>query len=422
MLCVMSKFILFDPDAWSEVYAAIRKNKLRTMLTMIGVAWGMFLFVALLGASRGVQNGFDKIFANAATNSLFVWMQQTAIPFEGYQRGRTLELKMEDIDALKGKFPQIKMIAPRSQQAGVNVMYKSKYNTYMVYGDYPEQNEMFKKPISQGRFINQDDIKYSKKVCVIGKDLVEELFPAGINPIGQMLKIGDSNYTVVGVFTQPAMSIGRNNEITIPFTTFQRVYNKQGIVDYVIINATDQTDIVAFEKEVKDFLKKRKRVHPDDTQAIGGFNLGENLNKMFSFMSGLQLLAIVVGALTLFSGVIAIASILLITVSERTKEFGIRRALGAVPNQIRSQILLESIVLTLIAGLSGIVGATFVLFVINSVLVKGKESEFPFINASVDVTTLSIALLIMIIMAMLAGLIPAQRAIAIKPIDALRDE
>lgn len=417
----MKKWLIFNRDAWAEVYAAIRKNKMRTMLTMIGVGWGMFLFVALLGASRGVQNGFDKIFADSATNSLFVWMQQTAIPFEGYQRGRTLELKVEDVEALKAEFPQIKMIAPRSQESNITIQYKGKHAKFSVLGDYPSQNEMFKKPIIYGRFINEDDIKYGKKVCVIGKDIQDEIFPADENPVGKMIQLGGSMYTVVGVYKQGAISFGRNTDIHIPFTTFQRVYNRQGVVNYVIINAADDVDIVAFESRVKAFLKEKKRVHPDDTQAIGGFNLGENLHKMFSFMDGLQLLAIIVGALTLFSGVIAIASILLITVSERTQEFGIRRALGAVPNQIRSQILLESIVLTLIAGLSGIVGATFILFIINTTL-AGKENDFPFINASVDVTTLSIALLIMIVMAMLAGLIPAQRAISIKPIDALRDE
>ena len=418
----MMKWIIFDRDAWSEVYAAIRKNKLRTMLTMIGVAWGMFLFVALLGASRGVQNGFDKIFANAATNSLFVWMEQTAIPFEGYQRGRTLELKMEDIEAIKGKFPQIQMIAPRSQQPAQTVSYGAKHSSYLIGGDYPVQNELFKKPIIHGRFIDDDDIKYGKKVCVISKEIQDELFSAEVNPIGKGLKIGSGIYTIVGIYKTGSISFGPRNEIHIPFTTFQRVYNRQGVVNYVIINAKDNVDIVDFEKQIKTFLKERKRVHPDDTQAIGGFNLGENMAKMFSFMSGLQLLAIVVGALTLFSGVIAISSILLITVSERTKEFGIRRALGAIPNQIRSQILLESIILTLIAGLSGIVGATLVLFLINTMVAAGGEDQFPFINASVDVTTLSVALLIMIIMAMFAGLIPAQRAIAIKPIDALRDE
>lgn len=418
----MKKLILFDLDAWREVYAAIRKNKMRTMLTMIGVAWGMFLFVALLGASQGVQNGFDKIFSNAATNSLFVWMQQTSIPYEGFQRGRNLELKVEDIEAMKAEFPQIKMIAPRSQEGNITVQFQGKHANYIVSGDYPIQNEMFKKMIVQGRFINDDDINYGKKVCVIGHDILDEIFPVGESPIGKMLQIGYGVYTVVGVYKNGPMAFSRNNEIHIPFTTFQRVYNRQGVVNYVIVNATDDTDIVDFETKIKGFLKARKNVHPEDTQAIGGFNLGENLNKMFSFMSGLKLLAIVVGALTLFSGVIAIASILLITVSERTKEFGIRRALGAVPNQIRSQILLESIVLTLIAGLSGIVGATAILYIINVFVVAGKENQFPFINASVNVTILSISLLIMVLMAMLAGLIPAQRAISIKPIDALRDE
>lgn len=418
----MMKPIIFNTDAWAVVYAAIRKNKLRTMLTMIGVAWGMFLFVALLGSSRGVQNGFDKLFGNAATNSLFVWMGQTAVPYEGYQRGRVLELKIEDLDALKQNFPQIRKIAPRSMQPNVIIQYAGKPNNYSVVGDYPEQNEMFPKPIVQGRFINQDDIKYSRKVCVIGKDNSTEVFGPNAQPVGEMIQIGDGMYTVIGVYGESAISFGRSTDIHIPFSTFQQVYNRKGVVGFAIINAYDNVDIVAFEQQVKSFLKERKTVSPDDTQAIGGFNLGENLNKMYSFMKGLQLLAIVVGALTLFSGVIAIASILLITVSERTKEFGIRRALGAVPSQIRSQILLESIVLTTIAGLSGIVGASFVLYIINVFVVSGNENSFPFINASVDVTTLGVALLIMIIMAMIAGMIPAQRAIAIKPIDALRDE
>jgi putative ABC transport system permease protein len=413
--------ILFDRDAWSEVYASLRKNKARTILTMIGVAWGMFLFVALLGASRGMQNGFDKLFSNAATNSLFVMLSETTIPYKGYQRGRMLELKVEDVEAIKQNFHQIRMIAPRSMEGGVLVKYGGKYSNYSITGDYPVQNEMFKKPIVQGRFINQDDIDHGKKVCVIGKEVVDELFPPGMNPVGQPLQIGNSTYTVIGVYTQAAMSVGRNNEIHIPFTTFQRVYNRQGVVNYAIINAYDQYDIVEFEQEVKAFLKERKNVHPDDTQAIGGFNLGEMMNQLFSFMSGMELLAIVVGALTLFSGVIAISSILLITVSERTKEFGIRRALGAIPSQIRSQILMESVVLTMIAGLSGIVGATFILFLINKV-VEGSDGSFPFLNASVDVTTLMFALLIMVLMAMIAGLLPAQRAISIKPIDALRDE
>lgn len=415
------KSIIFDRDAWIEVYSAIKKNKLRTFLTMIGVAWGMFLFVALLGSAKGIQHGFDKIFGNSATNSLFVWMQQTAIPFEGFQRGRTLELKTEDIEEMRRHFPEIQKIAPRSTEANATVKHGTKYGKYMVYGDYPVQNEMFPKPIIHGRFINSDDIKYNRKVAVIGPDIQKELFPDDENPVGKNLQIGSAVYTVVGVNKQGAMAFGSNNEVQIPFTTFESIYNRQGKVDYMIVNARDDVDIVDFEGRVKDFLKQKKRVHPDDTQAIGGFNLGDMLNKMFSFMNGLQLLAIVVGALTLFSGVIAIASILLITVSERTQEFGIRRALGAVPAQIRSQILLESIVLTTIAGLSGIVGAAFTLFIVNTI-VDNLDGDFPFINASVDVTTLSTALLIMVIMAMLAGMIPAQRAISIKPIDALRDE
>src|SRR5690606_26727360 len=158
-------------------------------------------------------NGFDKIFANAATNSLFVWMQQTAIPFEGYQRGRMLELKMEDIEAIRANFHQIKMIAPRSQEGNVTVKYGAKYGKYSVPGDYPEQNDMFKKPIIHGRFLSHDDIRYGRKVCVIGVDIRDEIFPEDVNPMGKMIQIGSSMYTVVGIYQQGAMAIGRNNEI-----------------------------------------------------------------------------------------------------------------------------------------------------------------------------------------------------------------
>lgn len=412
---------LVDADAWGEVYSSLRKNKLRTILTMIGVGWGMFLFVTLLGLTRGMQNGFDRNLADAATNSLFVWGEQTTIPYKGFQKGRTIELKMSDVKQIKAKFPQITLIAPRNFQSEAIISFGPKYNFFTVSGDYPDQNRMFGKDIIKGRFINEDDIKDETKVCVIGIEIADEFFGKDANPLGETLRISDSYYTIVGVYNKPSSPVEAEDGIYIPFTTFQKVYNQGEDIKYLSLSIPDNYDIVAFEKQLKSYLKELKNISPDDNQGIGGFNLGEMLGKVMTFVKGMQFLAIIVGAMTLFSGVIAISSILLITVSERTKEFGIRRALGAVPAQIMGQILLESVVLTLIAGLSGIVCSTFVLFFLNEFVVPNNDS-IPIYNASVDLFTLFSALAIMIVMATFAGLMPAQRAILIKPIDALRDE
>ncbi|GGF11244.1 putative ABC transport system permease protein [Chishuiella changwenlii] len=414
------KFV-FDPDAWSEVYAAIRKNKLRTILTMIGVAWGMFLFVLLLGVTRGLQNGFDRNLADAATNSLFVWGGTTSMPYEGFQKGRKIELKMSDVRKIQAHFPQISLLAPRNSKPSSVIAYGSKYNFYTVNGDYPDQNRMFGKDIIQGRFINEDDIKNETKICVLGIEVAEQFFGKNPSPLGKQIRISDSYYTIVGVYDTPSSPVETKDQIYIPFTTFQKVYNQGETIQYLSLSLPNNYDIISFEKQLKAYLKTIKNIAPDDDQAIGGFNLGEMLGKIMKFVKGLQFLAIVVGGMTLFSGVIAIASILLITVSERTKEFGIRRALGAIPAQIRGQILLESVVLTLIAGLFGIIMAASILMLLNEIIVPANEN-IPLYNASIDLVTLFTALAVMIVMATLAGLIPAQRAILIKPIDALRDE
>ena len=413
--------LLFDIDAWSEVYAAIKKNKLRTILTMIGVAWGMFLFVLLLGLTRGMQNGFDRNLADAATNSLFVWGGTTSMPYNGFQKGRTIELKMSDVKQITSKFPQISLIAPRNMNPNSVIAFGTKYNFYTVNGDYPDQNRMFGKDIILGRFIDEDDIKNETKVCVLGIEVVENFFSKKEDALGQQIRISDSYYTIVGVYDAPSSPVESKDQIYIPFTTFQKVYNQGEKIQYLSLSIPNEYDITAFEKQLKTYLKQIKNIAPEDDQGLGGFNLGEMLGKIMKFVKGMQFLAIVVGAMTLFSGVIAISSILLITVSERTKEFGIRRALGAVPTQIRGQILLESVVLTLIAGLAGIVAAGLILMVLNEFIIP-MNKNIPIYNASIDLFTLFVALAIMVVMATFAGLIPAQRAIAIKPIDALRDE
>ncbi|MFV0238344.1 MAG: ABC transporter permease [Flavobacteriales bacterium] len=414
--------VLFDRDTWDEVYEAISKNKFRTFLTMIGVGWGMFLFVTLLGLARGMQNGFDSDLKGAATNSMFVWTQQTSIPYKGFQRGRTLELRMDDMKALQEKVHEIKFIAPRSRNQSTFV-YGTQNGNYRTFGDRPEINKMFKKKVIYGRFINQDDISKKRKVCVIGKEIWEELYPKGENAINTFIKINNVYFNVIGIYeNDTGKGFEGENSAFIPFDTFQQLYNMGDKISWMAINVKAAYDIREVEIKIKDILKKRHNVHPEDSQAFGSFNLGDFIGKITGFMKGMQLLTMIVGVLTLFAGVIAISSILLITVKERTKEFGIRRALGAVPSQIRGQIIIESIMLASIAGIGGVILATTILYFINTFLIPNMEDNFPFMNATVDLTTLGIALIIMVTMAMLAGLLPAQRAISIKPIDALRDE
>ena len=254
---------------------------------------------------------------------------------------------------------------------------------------------MFGKDIVQGRFINEDDIKTEAKVCVLGIEVVENFFGKNAHPLGKQIRISDSYYTIVGVYDSPSSPVESKDQIFIPFTTFQKVYNQGEKIQYLSLSLPNDYDIVKFEKQLKSYLKEIKNIAPEDDQGLGGFNLGEMLGKIVTFVKGMQFLAIVVGTLTLFSGVIAISSILLITVSERTKEFGIRRALGAIPAQIRAQILLESVVLTLIAGLAGIIGAGLILMVLNEVIIPSNDS-IPIYNASIDLFTLSFALFIMV--------------------------
>lgn len=413
--------LIFRRDTWSEIYHALDKNKARTLITMIGVAWGMLLFVFLLGLVNGLRNGFDRDLKGTSTNSLFVWTQQTSIPYAGFGRGRTFNMKLSDVEALKKEFPEVKLIAPRNRRSST-VVHGTQYKDFSIYGDFPEQNQMFVKKIIHGRFITSEDIKNESKVVVIGDAVVDDIYQIDEEVIGSSLKINNVAFTVVGIYEGQEQSFEGSRSVFTPFTTFQKLFNQGENVGFIAINIKDESNIEEAEENIKNFLKTRHKVSPDDTQAFGSFNLGAVFGKIFNFMKGLEFLTVVVGFLTLLAGVIAVSSILLITVKERTKEFGIRRALGAQPNQIIGQILLESSVITFFSGLIGIILGTLILMGVNQFVENQEESNIPIVNSSIDVYILSGAFLLVLVMAVLAGFIPAMRAISIKPIDALREE
>ena len=419
--------VIFDRDTWQEIFGSISKNKTRTVITVIGVLWGIFIYVALSGAAKGLDNGFEREFENIAMNSMFVWAQQTSIPYDGFKIGRRIELKLSDIDYIKQRIPEVEFIAPRNAR-GVfggstpQVVRKNKSSNYNVYGDFPEYTKIATKKIYKGgRFINQEDIKYRRKVCVIGERTQTELFEKEENPIGQYIRIDNIYFQVIGVHKYvPGGGFESDGDIFIPFETYRKIYNSGDRVQWFTIAAYDYADVVAVEKDIKAALKRVHRVSPDDERAFGGFNLGEIFNKIVGFSKGMTLLSLIVGIATIIAGVIGIGNILLISVKERTKELGVRRALGATPGEVRNQIILESVFLTVIAGILGIILGALVLFGINAA--TQDLTDFPYTNPTVPIPFILGALFIMVFLGTLIGLIPAQRAVSIKPIDALREE
>ncbi|MGG6231434.1 ABC transporter permease [Tenacibaculum sp. SDUM215027] len=411
---------LFDSDTWQEIYGSIRKNKLRTGITIVGVLWGIFILVVLLGAARGMENNFKRIFGDFATNSVFLWTQRTDMPFKGFQKGRRFDLTFKDIEVLEKEYSnEIKLLAPRNQTNGT-VVKDFKSGDFQVSGDYPVLDRVQKKDLIYGRFLNQNDIKNNSKVCVISEDMYKQLFDKKEIPIGQYVKISNVNYKVIGVY-KPSNTIDIDGDTAyIPFTTFQKVYNTSNKVDWMMITANEGVDIKQMEKDILLTLKSLHKVHPEDNRAFGSVNLGDQIDKLMGFLTGMQFLTWFVGIATLIAGVFAIGNILLITVKERTKEIGIRRALGATPRSIRRQIVLESVFLTTVAGMLGIIFGGLVLFLLDFTVGSGDDPTL--VNPTVNIPIVMLAFSILVILGTLIGLIPAYMATVVKPIEALREE
>ena len=420
---------IFDKDTWQEIFGSIGQNKLRTVITIIGVLWGIFLYILLSGIAKGVDNGFEQRFERISSNSLFVWTQNTSIPYLGFKIDRKWNIKLNDVETLKMEIPEIKNIAPRIQKGnwgsqGASVTNGQRNGTYNIYGDYPILKVVSQKDIYDGgRFINHLDIKEERKVCVIGERTKKELFSDDINPIGKYININNIYFKVIGIHKfvdEGGGSFADDGDIHVPFSTFKRLYNTGDIVGFLLIAGFDDVDILKVERQVKNLLKKIHNVHPDDERAIGAFNLGALFTRIKNFANGMSFISLVIGVATIIAGVIGIGNILLISVKERTKEIGIRRAIGASPNHIRKQIILESVFLTVVAGIIGVILGAFVLYVIN--IATQNLEDIPFTNATVPLNYIFAALLMMIGLGTLIGFVPAEKAISIRPIDALRDE
>jgi len=419
---------MFSRDRWDEILEALTANKFRTFLTAFGVFWGITILVLLLALTNGLKNGVMSDFGNFASNSMFMWTQGTSKPYKGLPKGRYFNYKIDDVEAIKNQVPNLKYVSPRNQLGGFqganNVVRGTKTGAFEIYGDYPEFIKQQPMDIIQGRFISYSDINAKRKICVIGTGVVKTLYDKEEAVLGSYVKVNGVNFLVVGVFKMSNSQGDSEQEastVYIPFTTFGQAFNRADNVGWMAITAVDGISITTFKQQIFDLMKSRHTVAPNDDRAIGHWDLSEQFQRVNGLFSILSFVGYFVGALVLLSGIIGISNIMLIVVKERTKEIGVRRALGASPWTIKSQILQESLLLTILSGMVGISFAAFVIWAINYILdMNGPIDNF--VNPSVSMSVVFTALIILVVSGLLAGLIPANSATKMKPVDALRIE
>lgn len=421
--------MIFDRDSWHEIFSTLKKNKLRSFMTAFGVFWGIFMLIVMLGAGNGLYNGAMNEFNRLASNSVFVWTRTTTIPYKGFPRGRKFYFDNDDIKALRQQISVIEHIAPRNQLGGhrgvANVTRGLKDGAFAINGDYPEIIHIKLMDLTAGRFLNHLDLDEKRKAAVIGSRVVEVLFERAEDPIGHYIEVKGIYFKVIGVFKSKGEGDEADEDmqtVFIPFTTFQQVFNYGNRVSWFSLTSTKGVPASEVERQALALLAERHQVSPDDAPAFGRYNTEKEFNQMMNLFAGINFLTWFVGVFTLIAGVIGVSNIMLIVVKERTKEIGIRRAIGATPIGIVGQIVLESILLTTVAGYFGLVAAVAVVeFAATALERSGSRAEF-FKNPEVDLALAVIALGILILSGALAGLIPGKRAIGIRPVEAIRVE
>jgi putative ABC transport system permease protein len=421
---------MFDRDRWQEIYSTLRSNKLRTFMTAFGVFWGIFMLIIMMGSGKGLENSVFDGFQDFATNSAFIWARQTTVPYKGLPRGRFWNFTNEDMKALRKNIPEIDLLAPRLQpwagNGDNNVVRGLRTASYNIFGDYPDFFRIDPVYLTYGRVINDIDIIENRKVAVIGKRVKEELFDADENPIGQYIRIRGVYFQVVGVFEAKNKNLNFGGEkdktIFLPFTSLQIAYNMGDVVHFFAVTGKENVPVSVVEKKCMSLIAERNKVAPEDEQAFGHFNLEEEFRKMRGLFTGISTLIWIVGIGTLFAGVIGVSNIMLIVVKERTREIGIQRSIGATPWRIINQIILESVVLTAISGMIGLVMGVGILELINHQMTSSGADTEMFKNPGVSFNIAMAALTILIVSGIFAGMIPARKAVSIKPVEALRAE
>ncbi|MFT5749162.1 MAG: putative ABC transport system permease protein [Ancylomarina sp.] len=415
---------MFDLDKWQEITSALKKNKLRTALTGSGVMFGILILVTLLGLGMGFQNKMKSNLGNLATNSTIFWTERTTKPYKGLPRHRSFQFENSDLIAMKRSISGIENVAPEinawSNGDPYNTFRKDKKGNFKIKGSSPEMNKVIPVEILSGRFINENDLKEMRKVITIGPRAVDLMFEDDEEPVGQYLKINGLFFKIIGTIKPLSRIMGMNDDIVqMPSTTLQKIYNRGEKFYAFMATAKVGESVEELEGDIISLLARRHKISPDDKEAFGHFNLAKLFNKLFGLFNSIGFLFWVIGFGVLITGIIGVSNIMHVVVKERTREIGVKRALGARPWEIISQIVTEAVFLTTFSGFWGLV--------IGVLLVEGAgkmagDSNQMILNPYVDIKVAFIALGVLVVFGCFAGLLPAQKAMRIKPVDALRYE
>ena len=421
---------MFDLDSITEIWQTITRNKTRSILTAFGVFWGIFILVILLACGNGFDNGMRSNIEGFSTNSTFMIPNYTTEAYKGYQKGRYWNPDMSDIEAIKMKIKGVDMISPilteYSYNGDNNVFFGTKGGNFSMKGVLPNYNDIDRSKVLYGRFINETDINEGRKVCVLGKKVYEDVIGADKNPLGLMIKANGIYYQVVGVIepynSNITVSGSMDETVVLPMTTMQLAYHNGDKFDFFVFTTARGYKTKDLQEEVKTLLRERHDIAPTDEGAIMCFDF-EQMFTMFDYLFlGIKILIWIVGIGTLLSGVVGVSNIMLVTIKERTREIGVRRALGAKPALIIRQVVAESLLLTILAGIVGLVLGVGIMAIVSGFVGKTPSEDVMFLDPQIGFGAAVAATVIIVLSGLLAGVLPAMRAIQIRAIDAIREE
>lgn len=412
----------FDIDRLREILDVLSRNKSRTFLTGFGVFWGVFMLVGLVGGGDGLKGLLSNNLAGFATNSAIVWAQPTTKPYHGFRKGRQWNLTYKDVKRVRALVHELDVITPTITRWGSKATHDDRSSSGIVKGVLPDMQRVSEPKMLYGRYINQMDIVQGRKVCVIGKQVYKNLFPKGGDPCGDVIRIDSVYFSVVGVnYADGNMNVNGNDQqaIYMPLSLVQQIYNRGESVDMICVTGRPGVTMSDITDRIRTVIALDHHVDPKDEKGVMVFNTEMMFSIVDNMFTGINLLIWLVGIGTLLAGAIGVSNIMMVTVRERTVEIGIRRAIGATPRMILSQIIQESILLTSVAGMSGIL---FVVLVLQELEMANTTDGVVSAHFQISFWTAIGAVVLLSVLGVLAGLAPAIRAMKVKPVDAMRDE
>ena len=413
----------FDLDTYKEILDTITRNKSRSLLTGFGVFWGVFMLIALMGGGQGLKELLQNNFAGFATNTAIVFAQKTTKPYKGFNKGRSWQMETNDLQRLRQQIPELDVITPLLFGGRKTVVFSDKTFSGSTQGVNPDYADVSAPKMFYGRYINDIDVRQQRKVCVIGKQIYKNLFPGGGDPCGKSVRVDSTYYTVVGVDYRSGNGVnfgGRADEtITLPQSVLRTAYNRGNAVDIIAVTGKPGIVMSTLADRICRVIARPHSIDPADEKGLMVFNTEVLFQMLDNLFNGVNFLIWLVGIGTLLAGAIGVSNIMMVTVKERTTEIGIRRAIGATPRMILSQIISESIILTLVAGMSGIIFGVAILQLIE---LGNTTDGILAAHFQVNFWTAIFSALLISLLGGLAGLAPAWRAMSIKPVDAMRDE